>query len=31
MLQVVVSERLHVLLIMTHLQDATTVELAVEQ
>jgi len=31
MLKVAVSERLHVLLIMTYLQDATTVELAIKQ
>ena len=31
MLKVAVSERLHVLLITTHLQDATTVELAIKQ
>jgi len=30
-LKVAASERLHVLLIMTHLQDATTVELAIKQ
>jgi len=31
MLKVAVSERLQVLLIMTHLQDATAVELAIKQ
>ena len=31
MLKVAVSERLHVLLIMTRLQDATTVELDIKQ
>ena len=31
MLLVAVSERLHVLLFTTHLQDATTVEIAIKQ
>ena len=31
MLLVAVNERLHVLLFMTHLQDATTVKLAIKQ
>jgi len=31
MLYVAVSERLHVLLFTTHLQDVTTVELAIKQ
>ena len=31
MLKVAVSERLHVLLLTTHLQDANTVELAIKQ